>query len=184
MRTRHVSRLWILATLVAALAIWGCSTAPTAPSVGADQKGVASSSLLPADLGDLDGTTTSLLSSTSLLVSRTINGALGGVIPAGDWKVVVPAGAFSGTAVITVKVPDASVRKVDLSISPPSLNSFQIPVALWCRFDSVVEAQSNDIYWWDPAAKTWRVVASTALLQSRVALLPHFSTYSGGRAGW
>ena len=167
------SRFLVLASL-AACVIWGCSALPTAPTTTPHQTTTPTRSAAP------DG----LIGSTSLLASKLINGAVGGVVGVGDWKVVVPAGAFSGTAVITVKVPDSSVRQCDLDISPASLNNFKIPVALWCNFRDVSLANDSSIMWWDPGAEVWRVIPSTPLLTNRIALLPHFSTYKGGRAGW
>jgi hypothetical protein len=40
--------------------------------------------------------------------------------------------------------------------------------------------------WWDPSTKTWKDIPSTtsATTMTCSALLPHFSTYSCGKAGW
>src|SRR2546426_9887311 len=92
-----------LPLFVAMALIVGCSTSPLAPErPAAPNQGLST---------DPSGPNAGLLSSTTKVVSSTINGLLGGVIKNGDWTVKIPAGAFTGIGVITVTVPDASVRK-------------------------------------------------------------------------
>lgn len=205
MSINRKSKARILVSIVAALAIWGCSSLPTAPSVGSGSTGAAQSLAVQDNTPDLGGTGSSsgsggsslttdisgvtggkiaLLASTTQLASKLIDGAVGGEVSLGDWRVAVPAGAFVGVGLITVKVPDPSIRRCDLEISPASLNHFFVPVSLWCKFDSSSQALNSGIYWWNPAEAVWTLVPSTAVLNSRVAPLSHFSTYQGGRAGW
>lgn len=123
--------------------------------------------------------------------SAVVDGSVGATLRSGKWTLLVPPGAFSGRATISVtEVEDAEGNPtVDLSISDPSLNSFRVPV--WLSHKS----QGNDaasIYWWDPSAEVWREVPGVVrsvldLLGVEVkAPLYHFSTYSvrGGKAGW
>ncbi len=169
----------IVAPLLAAVfALAGCSTAPLAP--GGPGGTTASAT-------DASTSNTSLLTTTtSLITSVTINGLVGGVVTAGDWTVRVPAGAFSGTGVITITVPDPTVRKCDLNIYPSLLNSFKVPVTLSCRLPTTSDLQSDVMMWWNPNTKEWAVIPSTANLTSmtRDAPLSHFSTYGCGKAGW
>src|SRR5206468_1864662 len=93
-----------------------------------------------------------------LLATGIINGLVGGTVQVGPWKVLIPAGAFSGTGTVTISIPDPTVAQCDLNISPAALKSFKVPATLFCTFKSTTDAQASDIYWWDPGAKVWRVV--------------------------
>lgn len=205
MRITRQSKSRIVVGIVAALAVWGCSSLPTAPSVDSSAPGAApslvvqdntpdlggsggisssSGSSLTTDISALSSGKLALQSSTTQLASKLIDGAVGGEVSLGNWRVVIPAGAYVGVGTISVGIPDPTIRRCDLSISPASLNKFLVPVQLWCKFDSSLQAQTSYIYWWNPFKCVWTVVPSTAVLSSRVAPLSHFSTYQGGRAGW
>ena len=178
MRRHQGMRIAALPLFVAMALIVGCSTSPLAPEQAAGpNRGLTT---------DSAGSNAGLLTSTTKVISASIDGLLGGAIKNGDWTVKIPAGAFSGIGVITVTVPDASVRKCDLQIFPSLLNSFRVPVTLSCRELTTADAQTDVMMWWDPSAKEWKVIPSTANLTtlSRDAPLSHFSTYQCGKAGW
>ncbi|HMI31298.1 MAG TPA: hypothetical protein VK527_06125 [Candidatus Limnocylindrales bacterium] len=174
LRTRTAA----LPLLLALVLLAGCSTSPLAP----EQSGAPNQALSTGTTGS----NLSLLPSTTLLVSKTVNGLLGGVITAGDWTVKIPAGAFLGIGTVTVRVPDPSVRKCELSIFPSLLNLFRVPVTLSCRLPNADAAGTYVMMWWDPATSTWKTIPSTSSATKLTcdAPLPHFSTYGCGKAGW
>ena len=165
------------------LALAGCSSSPLSPEQPAGQAPGLSADPTVSSSGPISTT----LSTTAQVVSGTVNGLVGGVLKNGDWTVKIPAGAFSGIGVVTLTVPDPSVRSCDLAIVPSLLNSFQVPVTLSCRLQSTTEVQTYEMQWWDPSTKTWKSIPCTtsATTMSCDAPLPHFSTYRcGGKAGW
>lgn len=172
------SRLGMLPVLAGLLLLVGCSTSPLSPKQPSGQAQAFST--------DPTSANSDLLSTTAQVVSVTVNGLLGGVITNGDWTVTIPAGAFSGVGLITVTVPDASVRKCDLAIFPSLLNSFNVPVTLTCKLQGMDEVQTYVMKWWDPSTKAWKEIPSTnsSTTMTCNASLPHFSTYSCGKAGW
>ncbi len=178
MNTSLRSPLGILPILAALLLFVGCSTSPLSPEQQSGQNQALSANPMAETSG--------LLSSTAKVVSGTVNGLLGGVIRNGDWTVTIPAGSFSGVGIVTVTVPDAGVRSCELSIFPSLLNTFLVPVTLSCRLQSTDEVRDYQMMWWDPGTKTWKVIPSTtsAATMTCDAPLPHFSTYSCGKAGW
>lgn len=172
------SRLGMLPVLASLLLLVGCSTSPLSPE---QPSGQAQAYSTVSATGN-----SSLLSTTTQVVSVTVNGLLGGVIRNGDWTVTIPAGAFTGVGLITVTVPDPSVRKCDLAIFPSLLNGFNVPVTLTCKLQSTDEVQTYTMKWWDPSTMTWKDIPSTnsSTTLTCSASLPHFSTYSCGKAGW
>ena len=176
MRRSQRIQLAALPLLVAAALIVGCSNSPLAPERASAPNPAGSTSAAASNAG--------LLTATTKVVSVTINGLLGGVIKNGDWSVKIPAGAFSGIGVITVTVPDAGARVCDLRISPSLLNKFSVPVTLSCRSATAADAQADVTTWWNPSAREWKVIPSTANLTTltRDAPLAHFSTYKCGKA--
>jgi hypothetical protein len=164
--------------LAALLLFIGCSKSPLSPEQPAGQSQSFST--------DATASSSGILSSTAKVVSGTVNGLLGGVIKNGDWTVTIPAGSFAGTGLVSVTVPDPSVRRCELSIFPSLLNSFQVPVTLSCRLQSTDEVRDFSMQWWDPSTSTWKVIPYTndATTMTCNAALPHFSTYQCGKAGW
>jgi hypothetical protein len=186
-RTRFPQSFALALTVL--LAVAGCSDLPTKPPIviesepGATATGEAPAEILGLDLlGGADATTTK---------TATI-GLLGGVVSVGNFTVVIPAGALTRTATVTVSQPDLQRPVVNLSISPASANRFLLPVLL------VADAKRMDrsllsvacIAYYNPETAQWEPVAGSAisLLNLTVtAPLWHFSTYrvqSGGKAGW
>ena len=175
----------VAALLLAALILpSGCSnvpTAPTAPELSANGSPSTESSQI---LGLLE-------TSTSTTTTKTL-GILGGTLSAGNFTLVVPAGALTSTATITVSQPDLAHPVVNLSISPPSANRFLLPVLLTANASSMDRSLLSVAYisYYNPATGKWERVtnSSVSLLTLTVsAPLWHFSTYrveSGGKAGW
>ena len=181
MNFTRMGMLRAVSTAVALAVLAGCSSAPIgSPSVTTSNPVFAQSTAPPQ--ATALGETTSLLTQTSAVV----DGAVGGIVNLGDWTVNVPAGAYPGSATITIKVPDPTVAKCDLGISPASANAFKVQVLLSCRLRTTAEVLADDMMWWDPSVSKWRVISSSPspATMSRVAPLWHFSSYSCGRAGW
>ncbi|HET7224824.1 MAG TPA: hypothetical protein VFK69_03830 [Candidatus Eisenbacteria bacterium] len=129
--------------------------------------------------------------STQTSASKTIVGALGGVVQVGRYTLLVPPGAIRGTAVVTVNVPDPAVMRCDLSISPASANGFTVPVVLVANVIGVTDLDPSSLatLWFDPQQGCWVTMPSSvfdAELQVLRTPLWHFSSYgtTGGRAGW
>jgi hypothetical protein len=186
-----LSRSWFL-MVAAGLVIAGCSTLPTAPVVDTHDASSARSMTSSDPNGLLGDVTGSLLSATTVSSTKTINGLLGGVVSAGNFKVVIPPLAIRGTAVVTVKQPDLSSPVVELKIGPESANNFLLPVLLVAdvsRLSPDLIAVSY-LSWFNPATGQWERVpgCSVSILNLTIqAPLSHFSTYRverDGKAGW
>jgi hypothetical protein len=170
--------LGLLTILAFLLLFVGCSKSPLSPEQPAGQDQAFSAGPGAANAG--------LLSSTAKVVTGTVDGLLGGVIRNGDWTVKIPAGSFSGIGLVSVTVPDPSVRSCELGIFPSLLNSFRVPVTLSCRLQSTDEVRDFTMQWWDPSTQAWKVIpcVNDGTSMSCDAPLPHFSTYRCGKAGW
>ena len=186
MLPRPKPRIWFAALSVVALIVAGCSTLPTAPDLNAPAAShTASSELLR--LGD-DGVVTQASASST----KTINGLLGGIVQAGDFKVIVPPLAIRGTATVTVAQPDVASPVVELTIGPESANRFRLPVLLVANASRLNPELLSISYisWFNPETGEWERVpgCTVSLLNLTVtAPLSHFSTYRverGGKSGW
>jgi len=152
--------------LVAALTV-GCSTLPTQPIVDSNSPGVRAD--VPA------------ASAASVSASLKIKGQEGGTLSAGIFTVVIPPGAYEGSATITVSQPDPAQPVAVLSIHPNDKNAFAVPVTLTASLPNLDAAwliqsgmsEQDDFGMWQamgssqPDAQTMTVSASLA----------HFSTY-------
>lgn len=168
----------------AALFVAGCSSLPTSP---AD----ATSPAAPAGTDTTAGGAP-LANVTSASRSSYVRAALGGTVAAGGFKVVVPPGALTGDAIVTVRQPDVTKPVVELSITPEERNGFLLPVLL------VADAQplgadlvsASYLSWWNPDAAAWEACAGSAVDVATLSVqapLLHFSTYRverEGKAGW
>lgn len=190
MRTPPRVVRWSLAAFTTLAVMVGCARSPVAPIQGQPDTYVSPKFARgPAPSGGENG-----LLSDPFMGSGEIDGALGGEVTVGRFRVIVPPGAFQGLATITVHVPDAEVVSCDLSISPPEANGFAVPVSLVadCAGVNNVNLANCGTLWFDEDAGVWRTVNGTIvdLANSRVtASLPHFSTYGvadllEGKAGW
>ena len=131
------------------------------------------------------------LSTGSIAGSKLVSGARADSLIVGRFKLRIPAGAISGSATVSITVPDPTVLQCDLSINPGTANHFTSPVTLSSDFTGAVVADPTTLVevWFDEAAQVWRVVpgSSVDVANSRVvAPLSHFSSYgvAQGKAGW
>lgn len=134
----------------------------------------------------------------SLTVTGTIDGKYGGRLRCGRFVLVVPPGAWGGKGNVTMSMPDSTVMLADLGIYPTTLNAFTVPVELCLVTEGIsVSVDNLAMYWWDPAANTWRaqtcdknltdnpeLIVGETYTNGMVIQLQHFSRYSGGKAGW
>jgi hypothetical protein len=173
-------------TLAVLLCAAGCSNLPTqpaAPDTGAAALGGESSQIL--GLGGLLG------SSSQTTVTKQV-GLLGGVVSAGNFKVVIPPLALTTTATITVSQPDPARPVVELSISPASANKFLLPVLLVANASPMDRSLLSIAYmsYYNPQTGAWeRVEGSVVSIATLSVSAPlwHFSMYrvdAGGKAGW
>jgi hypothetical protein len=188
MMSRRVGSTQVLALcMVVLLAAAGCSNMPTAPQASIDQGSTmnVTGGSQSEVLGLLGGT------STTTTKSATV-GLLGGVMSVGDFTLVIPPGALTRTATVTVSQPDLAHPVVNLSIAPATANGFLLPVLLTAnakRMDPALLSIAC-ISYYNPATGQWERVSGTtvSLLNTTVsAPLWHFSTYrvsTGGKAGW
>lgn len=118
--------------------------------------------------------------------SQVIDGAVGGSVSVGSFRVEVPAGAFQGSATISINQPDPTILLCDLTISPATANHFAVPVTLVSKLPSALALTSDQNLWYDPSVEAWRMIGSVPdpLSTELRSELWHFSTYATGRAGW
>ncbi len=169
--------------LVGVLGLAGCSDLPMKPA----EIGSASSAATVAG-----GASAAARDAVSLTTTRRIVGLIGGTVRAGDFTVVFPPGAISGTASVTVSQPDAARPVVELSITPASANRFRLPVLLVANAKSMDRSLLAAAYisYFNPATGRWeRVANSSVSIENLTVSAPlwHFSKYrveSGGKAGW
>jgi hypothetical protein len=191
----HLARRTRLAAfaLIAAAVIAGCSKLPTAPTLGANDAapGAPSSMTYVADPAETPSGAPTSTDAQPISTSRDVNGLLGGVVRAGDFSVVVPPGAFFGTARITVTQPDGDALRTNLEISPASKNHFLLPVLLIADCRGKIDPRLislSFISWFNPATQQWEQVpgCSVNVLNLTVqAPLWHFSSYRvDSKASW
>jgi hypothetical protein len=106
----------------------------------------------------------------------------------GRFSVKLPAGAFSGTATVTMSMPDSNLMICDLSISPSSANKFKYPAQLTADFSSsgITDVSTLTTYWYDPTRVTWVSLSMKSRISGSAVTtaLEHFSKYGSGKAGW
>lgn len=178
-------------TMLSAAAIVGCGRTPTAPRAAAEP-GTYSAPVFAAvpRSGDALGATPMGAQSGS----SEVDGAVGGEVQVGRFTVIVPAGAFAGTATIHVNIPDPNVVACELEISPAEANAFAIPVQLRadCQGATNVDLANCGTLWFDEENGVWRTVSGTIVdLENHTvtASLWHFSHYGvadllQGKASW
>ena len=202
-RWRRASALPLLAAI--GLALSGCGQWLLSPGNPAQSAGTGLNSTMPpvvsfgtdgtvgyieAPVGDAVNASVNpvVALQTSLRSTKNVDGSRGGVVRAGRYSVAIPPGAFSGSATVTLSMPDSNVMLCDLSITPSSANRFKYPAQLTADFSSsgITDASTLTTYWYDPARLTW-VNLSTKSRVSGFAVttaLDHFSTYVAAKAGW
>jgi hypothetical protein len=186
------------------LALGGCSQSPLAPDNPVLNGGTGGSltsppilalaadgsvSYVPAPVGTTAGVSVLAASALprSVSSSAVIDGSKGGTVRASRFSVKLPAGAFVGSATVTVSMADSTVMICDLAISPQSANKFKYPAALTADLSGTgVYATAFTMYWYDPSNKVWvNLFAQSATTSTSVtAYLNHFSKYAAGKAGW
>lgn len=181
---------WIRNALLAlGLALAGCGETPITapgPDAGAAPQLIALSDGATAFVAppDMTALASGTMTQAGVTSSATINGAVGGRLTCGRFAVTVLPGTFSGTGTVTMTMPDPTVSVVDLSISPSTLNSFKVAVALSYDPSGLALTAPVTIYWFD--GKKW--VDLVAKADSKTGLptvsLKHFSPYGAGKAGW
>ncbi|MEQ1834572.1 MAG: hypothetical protein ABL977_16120 [Candidatus Eisenbacteria bacterium] len=118
-----------------------------------------------------------------------IDGAAGGRLENEHVRLDIPAGAFTGTATITVTFPDPTRFLVDLDIQPATLNHFTTPVELRLKCSGKqLSVAPPAAWWWNPGDSLWYGLTASSYDGGggdvRVQL-KHFSRYgAGGKAGW
>lgn len=176
------------AVRVAAVAMlaWSCSSLPTEPTVAVQR---TTPEFVRVSAGG--ATSFGAGADVSAAVSQDIDGASGGTFSNGHFQLVIPPGAFSGTATLTITVPDPSVMQCELHISPPEANRFAVPVQLVadCGTATGLNAWAMRTLWFDEARSQWVVVSGTTVNTTEAKIitpLSHFSEYGvvDGKAGW
>jgi hypothetical protein len=197
-RWRKASALSLIAGI--SLALGGCSQSPLSPENTAQNPEAAAPPIVRFEADSIDyvsapvGSTVdgsvNLATGLTTTVSSTVkvDGSQGGMVRAGRFSVRLPAGAFSGTAIVTLSMPDSTVMICDLSISPSSANKFRYPALLTADLSSsrLTDASTFTTYWYNPTRLTWvSLYAKSSTSGSTITTaLDHFSTYGSGKAGW
>ena len=152
--------------LVAALTV-GCSEIPTQPIVDSNSSGVQAD--VPA------------AGAASVSASLKIKGQDGGTLSAGIFTVVIPPGAYEGSATITVSQPDPAQPVAVLSIHPNDKNAFAVPVTLTASLPDLEAAwlmqsgmsEQDNLGMWQ-AMSSAQPNSQTMTVSAPLA---HFSTY-------
>jgi len=132
-----------------------------------------------------DSAVLATISKAAVTDSVVVDGATGGSLTVGSFRLDIPAGAIKGVATVSITQPDASVLVCDIHISPASSNAFAIPVILAAKLPDST-ALDDQMLWYDPTRSSWQVISSASDL-ARIELhaqLWHFSKYGCSRAGW
>ena len=171
--------------LAAGLFVAGCTSLPTSPASSGNPGSAGSDSVSANAPGRAP---------VALNVSRSayVRSLLGGTVIAGNFRVVIPPGALSGDAIVTVRQPDKSKPVVELSITPEERNDFLLPVLLVADVGPMDHALVGASYmsWWNPDAARWEPCSQSTVNVPDASLqapLWHFSTYrveTDGKAGW
>ncbi len=179
MNTRsHSLMAWpVLAGLALFLALTGCSSDKTLGPLDAGRTSVNTSLATPLAQSSTPDSVHS--------VSAVIDGAVGGKISAGRFKLFVPAGAFQGVRTITLQPTNGS-KNVQCQCLPEGLQ-FDVPATLEINLGGTnADGPDATVYWYSPSAANWVNIGGTYDGNGHKvsASLHHFSIYAGGRAGW
>jgi hypothetical protein len=175
----HVTSRLVPAALVALLAV-GCSEMPTQPAVDSTTPGLQGMRAMsdPARIVPPPPTDNPLSSQSS----ARIFGHKGGQVTAGMFTAVIPPGAFSGFATVTIRQPDINQPVAVLEISPASKNGFDEPVLLIARMPNVDASllMQTELSELDEASGQWLAMngeLANAMTMTLTTPLMHFSTY-------
>jgi hypothetical protein len=129
-----------------------------------------------------------LLSGVVGALVQVVNGAVGALVSRGTWTVQIPAGAFEGTATVTMTTTSSNPNVCEFQISPATKNGFAKPAVLTSRIPLGMSVSTACIEWYNPQTGTWDPVPGSAVnAQTRTVSAPvwHFSQYRvDGRSGW
>src|SRR5689334_17612260 len=163
------TRLFSLLLLASAAALAGCSSRlPTDPGAR-----TANSSLRirdpqqdpPAIEPDTTPAPTAPAANETLLVVQNVNGKRGGSLTLANFHLVIPAGAFNGTAAVTLRQPDPNVPLVEFVVSPSTKATFKKPATLTVDLSSWTDASiaAAQVLTWDSSVGDW-VPAQNAIV--------------------
>ena len=148
------SRLIRLATAAGAVvALGGCGASSLQAPRPQDIE-VPTFEAAPRDSQMVDTTSTGALKG-----SITVDGAKGGSLTVGSFRLDIPAGAFKGTATVTMTQDDPSVLLCDFDVSPASANDFAVPATLTTKLPDK-KALNDQMLSFDAGRKAWKVTAS------------------------
>lgn len=167
-------------------AIRGTSTPP--PVVAFAPDGSLGYEWAPVGTGAGDARPAGSILPRSVSASSVIDGSRGGTVRAGRFSVKLAAGAFAGTANVTLSMADSTLMICDVSISPQSANGFRSPVQLTVDLASpgLTDAQNLTMFWYDPTKLLWVNLSAKSRVSGTTVTtsLDHFSKYAAGKAGW
>jgi hypothetical protein len=117
--------------------------------------------------------------------STEITSTSGGTVTNGRWKLVVPSGAFAGTARVAISTPNSKAWDCRLGILPATTNTFDVPAMLVVDCHTVTPRQLAKwaLFRYDTGSATWvRVPDSTIDLKKKTVTAPvmDFSSYKVG----
>ena len=188
MKSRAVAGAFSL-VLAAGMFVAGCSSLPSSSNVTApvnpDPEIVDTTAAPPPAPAP---------TKPAVPVSRStyLRAALGGIVHAGNFTVIVPPLALPDDAIVTVRQPDVTKPVVELTVTPEDRNAFRLPVLLVADVSPMKTGLVSASYlsWWNPTSSAWEPVAGSQVnvagLQVTAPLM-HFSNYrveSNGKAGW
>lgn len=192
---RRSSLLHTVRTRLALLALAGLLTQASAlaPATAATSPPGAPTLTSPSAAAERPAQPVSVGGNASMPLSKSksFDGAVGGELMLGRFRVAVPPGAFQGVATITMTIPDSRVLRCGLEITPVSANAFRVPLTLTTNANG---ALTNDPYslvmgTFDVGLGKWVKVAGSREDNSSMTVsapLLHFSWYGvcPAKAGW
>jgi hypothetical protein len=172
----------LIGTALAALAATGCSKLPTQPIVETPGSGASPAMMVASQAKPGFLVQPPPAPGTGSRARVRMLGKVGGSATNGVFTVVIPAGAFTGQAYVTVTQPDNNVPLVQLDIQPASKNHFKKPVTLIAQFLDVDASRIavSTVSELDPNTGSWSLVSGStadAMAGTVNATLAHFSTY-------
>ncbi len=185
---RLSASLGMLAALVGLSLFAGCGSDSSMPTgaesmIGSGSSHESSAASDDVSAGKTGKTTTLKTLPPPILVSRVINGATGGEVVNGRYKVWFAPGAFTGSQTITISDPQKDDGEVVLG---PEGLTFSAPVILTIDIKNTkYESPFVTIEWWNPSTAVWvDMLGLYNADQGTVStMLRHFSIYRP-RAGW
>ena len=200
MRHRWMASATLVLAAGLALELTGCISSPLAPDPAPSGGPPAASEAPPVLAVAPDGSgeyvpcetrpeaswPADSTASKSASCSVKIDGGRGGMVNVGRFTLKLSPGSFTGTAVVTMTMPDTTMLVCDLGISPVTANRFSHPAQLTTNLSGFGVSESDvSIYWYDPSRARWVGVAAQSKAGASVtAYLAHFSKYAAGKAGW